>query len=67
MIMTLMLSLMLIEMTLLRPVTSRTTKNEKQDEHDGITLKVGFICIYFICFTFKATFHLPVKLYEVVR
>jgi len=22
-----------------RPVTSRTTKNEKQDEHDGITLK----------------------------
>ena len=60
--MTFSLLLSLIEMNLLRPVTSRTTKNEKEDEHDGITLKVGFILTFYISIC-KATFHLSVKLF----
>ena len=35
--------------TLFRPVTSRTTKNTKQDENEGITLKVDLLS-FILCF-----------------
>ena len=57
-----LLSLLLMLIEMYRPVTSRATKNEKEDEHDGITLKVGFILTFYISIC-KATFHLSVKLF----